>query len=144
MRERLAGLTDKVSSRAMGIVVRAHEVTGSKLPPYPSAIRRLFFDTVIAKPATILVDTRERLDTLRSNGISETMITRLVGLHLLMDFTVPLVVMAAVYPILKDVENLAIFGKLGATYMVGRSGYGLVMGLARETIYSLLPKPKQN
>jgi hypothetical protein len=141
MREKVSGLTDKISARAMGVIVRANEVTGSTLPPYPSAFRRVFVDTVIAKPSAILVDNRERLATLEHHGISKSLLTKLVGLHLIADFTVPVLVMAAVFPILQDLENMAIFGKLGASYAVGRTGYGLFMGLARETLYSLLPKP---
>lgn len=144
MRERLAGITDQLADKAMKVIVFANEKSGSSLHPLLTVSKRIVMDTVIVHPATIAVDTRERLQTLHTIGLNDAQICGIVVGHFLLDYTGPSLCIPLVYPVIQSLTGLPPLENMGISIAAARSVYGLGIGLVRETVYSFLPKlPKQ-
>ncbi len=134
---------DKLSDNALKVIKGANKFSPLDKYPLLKASKRLFVDVAFNKPCSIVVDSKKRLDALKATGLSEEKIGKLIVAHAICDMTIPLVCMALIRPLLTEIQDLGIFGELGATYVIGRAGYGIVAGLSRELAYSILPSPNQ-
>lgn len=138
---RLAGgIYNKLSAKALNVVLKAHEATGSKGNRFIQAGKRVLIDTQ-AHSSTIVVDNHERLDQLKSVGLTEGHISTIVLAHLFLDYALPPFLIAAAYPIIHGLTGLPPTVDATIAFFAARAGYGIVTGTTREILYTLLPAP---
>lgn len=126
-----------LSSRAINVVLRAHEATGSNSHPLVQAAKRVFIDTQ-AHSSTIVVDNHDRLAQLQSVGLTESHISAIVLAHLFLDYALPPFLIAAAYPIIHSLTGLPAAADATTAFFAARAAYGVTTGLAREVTYAVI------
>lgn len=138
--EKLHNYFDNLSEKSLALVLAAHNKTGKKTP-FAQAWYRFFLDVVLARPAIAFVDTEQRLTNLENIGLPESAIASLILIHIILDHSLPNLVIAAAYPIIDHLTQLPIAATGTLAYLAGRFTYGASTGLARETFHSVINPP---
>ncbi len=127
----------KLSTKAIGVVLRAHEATGSKSHPLIQASKRVLIDTQ-AHSSTIVVDNSDRLNLLKSIGLTESHIASIVLAHLFLDYALPPFLIALAYPVIHALTGLPAAADATISFFAARAAYGVVTGTAREVTYTII------